>query len=286
MSTATKNQNPEQVARDQIDERLAEAGWIVQNKKDIDFNAGHGIAVREYPTDTGPADYVLFVDTKAVGVIEAKPQSWGHKITTVEEQSAGYAGAALKWVNNKEPLPFVFESTGVITRFTDGRDPKPRSREVFTFHRPETMAEWLSKPHSLRTRLQTMPPLVQAGLRDCQVAAIENLEQSFKADKPRALVQMATGSGKTYTAITSVYRLLNHADAKRILFLVDTKNLGEQAEQEFMAYLPNDDTQESLPARPRMFDGLTPLPAMSLSSSVRKKKRASGSPVGGGAEID
>jgi type I restriction enzyme, R subunit len=238
------NQNPEQIARDQIDKHLVEAGWIVQDKKAIDFSAGPGIVVREYQTDIGPADYALFVDMKAVGVIEAKPEDWGHKITVIEEQSGSYAAATLKWVNNKEPLPFVYESTGVITRFTDGRDPKPRSREVFTFHRPETMAEWLSKPASLRARLQTMPPLGHSGLRDCQITAIENLEKSFKEDRPRALVQMATGSGKTYTAITSVYRLLKHADAKRILFLVDTKNLGEQAEQEFMSYLPNDDNRK------------------------------------------
>ncbi len=240
----TPNQNPEQIARDQIDKHLVEAGWIVQDKTAIDFSAGPGIAVREYQTDIGPADYVLFVAQKAVAVIEAKPEEWGHKITTVEEQSGSYAAATLKWVNNKEPLPFVYESTGIITRFTDDRDPKPRSREVFSFHRPETMAEWLSKPASLRARLQTMPPLNPSGLRDCQITAIENLEKSFKDDRPRALVQMATGSGKTYTAITSVYRLLKHADAKRILFLVDTKNLGEQAEQEFMAYLPNDDNRK------------------------------------------
>ena len=177
-------------------------------------------------------------------MIEAKPNDCGHKITMVEEQSGRYAAATLKWVNNKEPLPFVYESTGIITRFTDGHDPKPRSREVFTFHRPETMAEWLSKPTSLRSRLQTLPPLGHFGLRDCQIAAIENLEKSFRDDRPRALVQMATGSGKTYTAITSVYRLLKYADAKRVLFLVDTKNLGEQAEQEFMAYLPNDDNRK------------------------------------------
>ena len=244
MSLLYKNQNPEQVARDRIDRHLTEAGWVVQDKNAIDFNAGQGIAVREYQTQVGPADYALFVDRQAVGVIEAKPAESGHKITTVEEQSAGYAAAGLKWVNNKDPLPFVYESTGVITRFTGGRDPKPRSREVFTFHRPETLAEWLSKPTSLRARLQTLPALTHAGLRDCQITAIENLEQSFKADKPRALVQMATGSGKTYTAITSVYRLLKHADAGRILFLVDTKNLGEQAEQEFMAYLPNDDNRK------------------------------------------
>jgi type I restriction enzyme R subunit len=238
------NQNPEQIARDHIDEKLIEAGWVVQNKDSINFNAGPGIAVREYTTDVGPADYVLFVDKKAVGVIEAKPSEWGHKITTVEEQSGGYAAAKLKWVSNNQPLPFVYESTGIITRFTDGRDPKPRSREVFTFHRPETMVEWLSKPKSLRARLLDIPPLNPAGLRDCQITAITNLEKSFKDDRPRALVQMATGSGKTFTAITSVYRLLKHADAKRILFLVDTKNLGEQAEQEFMSYVPNDDNRK------------------------------------------
>jgi len=238
------NQNPEQIARDQIDKRLAEAGWRVQTMKSLDWSAGQGIAVREYQTDTGPADYALFVDRRAVGVIEAKPKDWGHKITTVEEQSSGYATAKLKWVSNKEPLPFVYESTGVITRFTDGRDPKPRSREVFTFHRPETMAEWLTKPKSPRARLHDIPPLDPAGLRDCQITAIQNLEKSFREDCPRALVQMATGSGKTFTAITSVYRLLKFADAKRVLFLVDTKNLGEQAEQEFMSYLPSDDNRK------------------------------------------
>jgi type I restriction enzyme R subunit len=190
------NQNPEQIARDQIDNHLVESGWIVQDKKTIDFTAGLGIAVREYQTDIGPADYVLFVAKTAVGVIEAKPKDWGHKITVVEEQSAAYAAATLKWVNNKERLPFVCESTGTISRFTDGRDPKPRSREAFTFHRPETLAEWLSKPASLRARLQTLPPLDPSGLRDCQVTAIENLEKSFEDDRPRALVQMATGSAR------------------------------------------------------------------------------------------
>ncbi len=187
---------------------------------------------------------MLFVDHTAVGVIEAKPNDWGHKITTVEEQSGEYATAKLKWVSNKQPLSFVYESTGLITRFTDRRDPKPRSREVFTFHRPETMADWLSKPKSLRSRLHDIPALDPAGLRDCQVTAIRNLEKSFREDRPRALVQMATGSGKTFTAITSVYRLLKFADAKRVLFLVDTKNLGEQAEQEFMSYVPNDDNRK------------------------------------------
>lgn len=241
---AEQNRNPEQKARDSIDAMLEQAGWKVQSKKKIDFSAGFGIAVREYQTDVGPADYVLFIDKKPVGVIEAKPEDWGQKITTVEDQSAGYATAKLKWLSNNEPLPFVYESTGVVTRFTDRRDPKPRSREVFNFHRPETLREWFAQPASLRERLHHLPALDPSGLRNCQINAIEKLEESFKDDRPRALIQMATGSGKTYTAITSIYRLLKFANGKRILFLVDTKNLGEQAEQEFMAYVPSDDNRK------------------------------------------
>ena len=238
------NQTPEQEARDKIDAMLGQAGWKVQSKKRIDLGAGLGIAVREYQTDIGPADYVLFVDKKPVGVVEAKPENWGHNITTVEEQSGSYASAKLKWLNKTEPLPFVYESTGVLTRFTNGWDPIPRSREVFNFPRPETIHAWHSRPSTLRSRLQGLPKLDPAGLRSCQNNAIGKLEASFKDDRPRALIQMATGSGKTYAAITSIYRLLKHADAKRILFLVDTRNLGEQAEQEFMGYVPNDDNRK------------------------------------------
>ena len=247
----TDNQNPEQKARDNIDALLMQAGWIVQSAKKIDLNAGLGQAVREYQTDVGPADYVLFVDKKAVGVIEAKREEEGQRLTAHESQTEGYAAARLKWVNNKAPLPFLYESTGILTRFTDGRDPRPRSREVFSFHHPETLREWLSQRASLRERLQHVPPLnpnhlpaKELHLRDCQETAIANLEESFKADRPRALIQMATGAGKTYTAITAIYRLLKHAQGKRILFLVDTKNLGEQAEQEMMSYVPIDDTRK------------------------------------------
>ena len=238
------NQTPEQAAREVIDEKLSQAGWFVQDKKKIDFSAGLGITVREYQTDVGPADYVLFIDKKPVGVVEAKPEGWGEKITTVEEQSSAYAAAKLKWIKNSQPLQFVYESTGVLTRFTDGRDPKPRSREVFSFLRPETMRDWLTQPNSRRSWIQELPGLDLTGLRTCQINAIEKLEASFKDGRPRALIQMATGSGKTYTAIASIYRLLKYADAKRILFLVDTKNLGEQAEQEFMAHVPSDDNRK------------------------------------------
>ncbi|HRB98276.1 MAG TPA: type I restriction-modification enzyme R subunit C-terminal domain-containing protein [Nitrosomonas sp.] len=247
----TENQNPEQKARDNIDALLRQAGWVIQSAKKIDLNAGLGQAVREYQTDIGPADYVLFVDKKAIGVIEAKRVEEGQRLTAHEAQTESYAAATLKWIKNKEPLPFLYQSTGIITRFTDGRDPKPRSREVFCFHRPETLKEWIAQGISLRERLHHIPPLNpnhlrarELHLRDCQEAAITHLEASFKADRPRALIQMATGSGKTYTAITSIYRLLKYADAKRILFLVNTKNLGEQAEQEMMSYVPLDDNRK------------------------------------------
>lgn len=237
------NQNPEQIARDNIDRQLLACGWFIQGIKQINLQAGVGIAVKEYLTDVGPADYVLFVDGKPCGVIEAKREEEGHRIGIHESQAEYYANAKLKHLNN-EPLPFVYISTGEITIFTDFTDPKPRARELFSFHRPETLRDWLKTNKSLRKRLHDLPALQTDGLRECQISAINQLEISFKENRPRALIQMATGSGKTFTAITFIYRLLKHAKAKRVLFLVDTKNLGEQAEQEFMAFVPNDDNRK------------------------------------------
>ena len=237
------NQNPEQKARDNIDKQLLACGWVIQNKARLNLHAGSGVIVREYQTDEGPADYILFVDQKPVGIIEAKREDAGLSLTAAEDQSHGYAKSKLKYLNN-DPLPFVYESTGILTHFTDYRDPKPRAREVFTFFRPEHLRDLLRAPQTLRSRLHNIPALPVQGLRECQIQAINNLDHSFKMDKPRALIQMATGSGKTYTAITFIYRLLKYAKAKRILFLVDTKNLGEQAEQEFLSYLPNDDNRK------------------------------------------
>jgi len=237
------NQNPEQIARDAIDRQLMAGGWVIQNKSGINIHAGPGVAVREYVTAVGPADYVLFVDAKPVGVIEAKREEEGARLSVHEGQAEGYAAAKLKYLDNGK-LSFAYVSTGTVTMLTDFRDPKPRAREVFSFHRPETMREWLKKPKSLRDSMFDMPELPVSGLRDCQIDAIRKLETSFRENKPRALIQMATGSGKTFTAITFVYRLLKYTNARRVLFLVDTKNLGEQAEQEFMSYLPNDDNRK------------------------------------------
>jgi type I restriction enzyme, R subunit len=234
---------PEQQARRNIDNQLIDAGWVIQDMKDLNLGASLGVAVREYPTDSGPADYILFVERKHVGVIEAKKE--GKPLISVHEQTTRYGKSNLKWCQiADEILPFLYESTGVETYFADYRDPKPRSREIFSFHKPETLRDWLKQKKSLRAYLQDFPELEKTNLRDCQFRAINNLEESFKMNKPRALIQMATGAGKTYTAITSVYRLLKYAKAKRILFLVDTKNLGEQAQQEFQAYTPSDDNRK------------------------------------------
>ena len=237
------NQTPEQIARDNIDKQLIECGWIIQSKKQINLQAGPGVAVKEYQTASGPADYVLFVDGKPAGIIEAKKEEEAVHLTVHEDQSKDYADSKLKHLDN-DPLPFVYESTGAVTRFTDYRDPKPRSRPLFTFHRPETLRDWLKQDNTLRRRIFDIPVLQTTGLRDCQIKAINNLENSFRSSQPKALIQMATGSGKTFTAITAIYRLLTYSKARRVLFLVDTRNLGEQAEQEFMAYVPNDDNRK------------------------------------------
>ena len=232
---------PEAKARQSIDARLISAGWVVQDMKQLNLGAARGVAVREYPTDTGPADYVLFVDREPRGVIEAKKDTAGENLTVAEAQTERYANANLKWRKDGQSLRFLFEATGQIIRFTDGKDPVPRSREIFHFFKPETLAAWLDQPNTLRRRLaEVMPELPAQNLRDCQISAVTGLEKSLAQNKPRALVHMATGAGKTFTAITSVYRLLKYGGAKRILFLVDTRNLGKQAHQEFMAYTTAD----------------------------------------------
>lgn len=238
------NQNPEQIARDKIDEMLKASGWIVQGKQEINMHAGIGIAVREFQTDVGPVDYLLFVDKIPIGVLEAKSEDEAYRLNTHENQAIDYSQSQLKYFKDKQELPFIYLSTGSITKFMDIDDPKPRFREIFSFHRPETLKNWYSSRNPLRKRLQNLPILNTVHLRECQIQAILNLDVSLKNFKPRSLIQMATGSGKTFTAISAVYRLLKHCNAKRILFLVDTRNLGEQAEQEFISFLPNDDNRK------------------------------------------
>ena len=258
---------PEQLARGNIDRLLEQAGWAVQDVAALNVHAGRGVAVREFPLRSGhgTADYLLYVDGRAAGVAEAKPE--GHTLTGVEAQSGKYgAGLPDNLPYYIRPLPFLYESTGVETRFTNGLDPQPRSRNVFSFHTPDTLAEWLGGQdatagapsdefeqiadgssggyrvrHSLRRRLATMPPVDDSGLWSVQAEAIRNLEQSLAEARPRSLVQMATGSGKTFMACNQVYRLIRHAGARRVLFLVDRSNLGRQTLREFQGFtVPGD----------------------------------------------
>jgi len=231
---------PEAKARENIDKMLIDAGYIIQDMANFNRTASLGVAVREFQTESGPVDYLLFIGGKPSGVVEAKAEDKGVSLTMVAEQSERYILSGIKGLSQKPDIRFVYESTGVITNFRDTHDEKTRSREVFTFHRPETLEEWLKDESTLRNRMKSFTYFNDDGFRDCQVKAILNLEKSFSENKPRALIQMATGAGKTYTAITSVYRLLKHAKCKRVLFLVDTKNLGEQSEGEFLNYKPSD----------------------------------------------
>ncbi len=229
--------HPEDQARSLIDRRLAACGWLIQSKAEMNLGAGPGVAVREFQTDSGPVDYGLFVNRRFCGVIEAKPQ--GTTLSGFSDQAARYiAGAPAHLVREVGQVRFEYVASGTETLFRDHADPDPVSRRVFAFHRPETLDRWIRQPATLRRRLQAMPEIVQDGLRVCQVDAVGALERSLAANRPRALVQMATGAGKTFTACTLSYRLLAHAGFRRILFLADRANLVRQTRDEYLAYRP------------------------------------------------
>ena len=249
---------PEQKARIQIDNLLEQVGWAVQDAASVNLSAARGVAVREFGLKPGhgTADYLLYVDGRAAGVVEAKPA--GYTLTGVETQSHKYSdGLPDILPAHCKPLPFIYETTGVETRFTNLLDPEPRSRNAFAFHTPDALADWVAsdpktrrpvargvaEPRSaflvarnLRQRLQSMPPLDAGNLWPVQELAICNLEESLADGRPRALIQMATGSGKTFTACNLVYRLVKYAGAKRVLFLVDRNNLGRQTLREFQGF--------------------------------------------------
>ena len=228
---------PEELARQKIDVLLTSCGWTVQSKGDLNLSAERGVAVRELSFKTGEPDYTLFADGKAIGTVEAKPE--GHTLTGVEQQSANYiVGVPFGIPHWHSPLPFTYESTGAETRFTNQLDPDPCSRNVFAFHRPETLLRWVQQPKPLSQLLKEFPPLPRGELWPAQFAAIQNLEQSFGAGRRRALIQMATGSGKTFTAVNFIYRLLKQTGINtRILFLVDRGNLGRQTLSEFQQFV-------------------------------------------------
>ncbi|WP_096022195.1 DEAD/DEAH box helicase family protein [Campylobacter lanienae] len=235
---------PEQKSRQNIDTLLIKAGFIVQNRDEFDRTADRGVVVREFAMSDGSfADYLIFIDGKACGVIEAKKA--GLSLSGVENQSRHYAKNLPTNVRTHmdNELPFLFESNGVEIYFTDLRDKKSRSRRIFAFYRPDFLAKIL-REDTLRNRILSMPSLQMANLRKCQFDAINSLENSLKNYKPRALIQMATGSGKTFTACNFIYRLIKFAGAKRVLFLVDRNNLGKQTKNEFENFHLNDENRK------------------------------------------
>src|SRR5437667_12663817 len=141
-------QSTEDRAREKIDALLQQCGWILQNRSAINLSAGRGIAIREGLLKGGEADYLLFGDGKALGTAEAKPE--GYTLIGVEEQSEKYGKGVLenhpKW---RDPLPFAYESTGTETRFTNRLDPVPTSRNLFAFHRPDTLIDWAQQSAQL-----------------------------------------------------------------------------------------------------------------------------------------
>jgi len=243
----------EQRARALIDLQLAAAGWAVQRRAEMNLFAGSGVAVREVvmASGHGRADYLLYVDQRAVGVIEAKPE--GTPLTGVEWQSAMYANGLpaevrLKALTHDGRLPFVFEASGSETHFTNGYDPDARARPLFAFPQPERLARIIRDAQdnpaapTWRGRVRTMPALDTEALRPAQISAVTGVERALAEQRfDRSLIQMATGAGKTYTAVTSSYRLLRYGGFRRVLFLVDRNNLADQTLREFQNYATPDD---------------------------------------------
>lgn len=235
---------PEEKARLKIDEELIQAGWVIQDRSNFNRNESLGVAVREFLMDDNTeADYMLFVDGKACGVIEAKKE--GVALSGIENQSQKYAkhlpSTTRYW---QLPLPFIYETNSEEIFFTDSRDINACSRRIFSFHKPETLFELLNQKDTLRNNLKRLPELNKEGLRACQVEAIEGLEKSLANNCRRSLIHMATGAGKTFTACNFVYRLLKYANANRVLFLVDRNNLGKQAKKEFDNFLLQDENRK------------------------------------------
>ncbi len=244
---------PEEQARVLIDEQLTQAGWHVCDRQDIDLVNQYANAVREVVMDAGHgrADYLLYVDKRVVGVIEAKPS--GTTLSGVQWQSAMYAAGLPEAyretaVLKDDRLPFIFEASGTETHYTNGFDPNPRARKIFNFPQPETLAritrdaEANPDAPTWRSRVHNMPPYDDYDLRPASKVAVGAIEDSLAAQQhSRSLVQMATGAGKTRMAVTESYRLIHHGGFNRVLFLVDRNNLGDQTLREFRDYTTPDD---------------------------------------------
>lgn len=221
---------PEEKARQKIDQWFAEAGWKVINREDYEPTCT-AVAIREGLLKGNlEADYFLFINGKAVGVLEAKREDVDALSDKVCEQAALYAKSVPHiYQTYQNPLPFIFTSNGKELYFCDFREQEQSFKQIMAIPTPYELVKQLG----IGDYFAGLPTLQKKGLRDCQYEAVTELEKSFRTGQNRALMVLATGAGKTYTACLAAYRLLSYTPMRRILFLVDRNNLGKQAEGEF-----------------------------------------------------
>lgn len=221
---------PEEKARIKIDQWFADAGWKVINRDDYEPTCT-AVAIREGLLKGNlEADYFLFINGKAVGVLEAKREETDAFASKVCEQPALYAKSVPNiYQTYQNPLPFIFTSNGKELYFCDFREKDSNFKQILSIPTPRELVKELG----IEDTFAGLPTLKKKGLRDCQYEAVTELEKSFRTDQKRALMVLATGAGKTYTACLAAYRMLSYTPMRRVLFLVDRNNLGKQAENEF-----------------------------------------------------
>ena len=224
--------NPEEKARVIIDRMFEEAGWKVVDRDKYAPNMT-AVAIREgLMVGNREADYLLFLNGKAVGVLEAKRIETDINSDIVQEQARLYARSCPKWCQAwfpNIPLPLAYVANSRDLMFYDTRKSNSEFEYCKKIHTPKEVKKLLG----LEDDYVGLPTLNPKGLRACQYEAITELEKSYRNGENRALMVLATGAGKTYTACLVAYRMLAFTPMKRILFLVDRNNLGKQAETEF-----------------------------------------------------
>ena len=220
---------PEERARKKIDALLKRAGWQVVSREE--YSPGMSAVAVEEGLLKGnlEADYLLFLEGKAIGVLEAKKESTVLS-DVVANQAENYTRQLLPMYQYWEkPLPFIYLSNGKELLFRNLKEPGGKYQKLDAMHSPKKMAELAG----IKSYFIGLPALERKGLRDCQYEAVSNLEASFRNGQQRALIVLATGAGKTFTACLAAYRFLTYTPARRVLFLVDRNNLGKQAAGEF-----------------------------------------------------
>ena len=223
--------------RERIDPELAWAGWkVVAYDLRKPLSDYENCAVKEFPTSNGPADYALVVGGRILGVVEAKKVSLGPQnvLTQAERYSKGATTNPLNFRGYH--VPFLYSTNGEVIWYHDIRHPLSRSRHISHFHTPAALTERLNQDFETAcTRLSSISndhPL----LRPYQFEANTGVEQAIVERKRQMLVAMATGTGKTFTMVNQIYRLMKSGVGKRILFLVDRRALAAQAVRAFASF--------------------------------------------------